>query len=455
MDNEVFHIMSQAFSLSKKAEKVGEAYKSASTLYKEGKLTEEFHVTFGWIAYRYLKEKYIALGSKGARTILATYFKLKMERPSLIHSMFLYLAINIKKRYPDFRFTSFMDMWGYDNFRNEDWVPYIKEQQSFPSTVQKVINLCMAENKDNKAKELSESFVGLLKKAVAKYPQDYNSKRYLAIALARKGEKAEAVEVYRELLIYDNRYYLWNELGNLIGDRQLKKSAFCMALLKQKKEEYLGSIHLSLAELLIGYGDYGQALTDLEKYKRTYDTNKWTISVQYHSLIGRIPSGTMPAKRNAEWLKKQAKPIQGFVMKKLPSQTMFMQDVFTSKKGNKMCRMLAYDKSTIICDYGKCPDLHDSQGDFFRVYYTKREHWTQVVYIEKATEEDVRQDWKDNISRLEGKIRITAKADGKMFGFVKDCYVGKHLLKGIKNGMSVQVVAFKENNKMYALKVII
>lgn len=74
-----------------------------------------------WCVFRYLQKHYKEMGSQQVRTLLAAYMKMPVERPSLIHSCMLGMAVKISEKYMDFRFPQFLDLWGYDkNLRDED-----------------------------------------------------------------------------------------------------------------------------------------------------------------------------------------------------------------------------------------------------------------------------------------------------------------------------------------------
>ena len=51
--------------------------------------------------FRYLKQNYKTIGSVEARTLLAIYTKLRSQRPSLINSCMLGLALKISEVYSD------------------------------------------------------------------------------------------------------------------------------------------------------------------------------------------------------------------------------------------------------------------------------------------------------------------------------------------------------------------
>lgn len=67
-----------------------------------------------WTVFRYLKQNYKTIGSVEARTLLVIYTKLRSQRPSLINSCMLGLALKISEVYSDFRLPQFLQVWGYD-----------------------------------------------------------------------------------------------------------------------------------------------------------------------------------------------------------------------------------------------------------------------------------------------------------------------------------------------------
>ena len=77
--------------------------------------------TTAWEIYYYLKTNYKKGGSAESRMLLATYMKLPVARPSLIHSCMLAIALKIAEEYSDFRLPDFLRLWGYDSMlRPED-----------------------------------------------------------------------------------------------------------------------------------------------------------------------------------------------------------------------------------------------------------------------------------------------------------------------------------------------
>lgn len=65
--------------------------------------------------FRYLRRNYKTMDSVMARTLLAAYMKLHVKEASLINSCMLGMAAKISETYSDFKFTNFLDAWGYDS----------------------------------------------------------------------------------------------------------------------------------------------------------------------------------------------------------------------------------------------------------------------------------------------------------------------------------------------------
>ena len=74
-----------------------------------------------WDIYWYLKNNLQECGSQQTRMLLATYTKIPLERPSLLHSCMLQLALKVSELYDDFNLLNFIRIWGYNQFlRPED-----------------------------------------------------------------------------------------------------------------------------------------------------------------------------------------------------------------------------------------------------------------------------------------------------------------------------------------------
>ena len=86
----------------------------------------------GWDIYRYMKANMELMSSQEARTLLACYMKMGLDKPSLLHSLMLNVALRMAKRFPDFQFDRFFDMWEYPGIeRIIGYVDFYDEKHKF------------------------------------------------------------------------------------------------------------------------------------------------------------------------------------------------------------------------------------------------------------------------------------------------------------------------------------
>ena len=86
----------------------------------------------GWDIYRYMKANIETMNSMEARTLMACYMKMGLEKPSLLHSLMLNIALRMAKRFPDFQFDRFFDMWEYPGIeRIIGYVDYFDEKHMY------------------------------------------------------------------------------------------------------------------------------------------------------------------------------------------------------------------------------------------------------------------------------------------------------------------------------------
>ena len=102
------------------------------------RIDAELHEDFGWIVYRYMRERLTELTSLEVRGLLRDYIKLKNPRPSMLHSMILNFASNFARENQDFVFPSFMKLCGLQNFRAEDKREGYKDGNDIPSLLSRV-----------------------------------------------------------------------------------------------------------------------------------------------------------------------------------------------------------------------------------------------------------------------------------------------------------------------------
>jgi hypothetical protein len=108
------------------------------SLIVNNQLSELNHETYGWIIYRYIKAEENNLSSIEVRIFLRDYMKLANERPSMLHSMMLNLALNYSKNHADFNFYNFFKLWNPQNLRYEDYQKGNIDGKTIPSLLVRI-----------------------------------------------------------------------------------------------------------------------------------------------------------------------------------------------------------------------------------------------------------------------------------------------------------------------------
>lgn len=249
---------------------------------------------------------------------------------------------------------------GLDSFTQNDWERKKTEKgDEYPSLVEQYIKTYNESLSAATDKTPQEAFEPLLEKAIAEYPDNTQLPRYLAKAYIAWGKKDIAEETYRKLLLKDNKFYLWKELAMITDDKELKISALCKAILSGQKDDFLGDIHLHLANLLIDDGEFAHALRELNTYADTYKKNSWALKQDYFSTLARIPQGTKAGESNAEFYRSHESAAEEFVYSDIPWTTMAVTDIYEATRDDgkkaKRAKLTSADGDTISINIKRLP----------------------------------------------------------------------------------------------------
>lgn len=218
--------------------------------------------------------------------------------PSHWHSEILKIANRFMVDANKFRFFSFMRRWvGAEmaNFRKEDWMNEKGEDgKEYPSLALKAAKKCFDSFYDDPAKRSSSDSLSWQKRLYALVVEhnaadDWSERNYATLCIW-SGCMDEAIDIYKSLIVnMGEKYYLWSELSKCI----LNNDDLCMGLLLKAKEierneDFLGDIHLSLANLLIKKKLFNSACRELDAYVRHRKAKGWGVSSQYSLLSAQI-----------------------------------------------------------------------------------------------------------------------------------------------------------------------
>ena len=225
--------------------------------------------------------------------------------------------------------------WGFNSFRKEDWAREEYEEKEMPSLVEKAIGRYLKALKLQQYQEANVTFIELLKEAICCYTDEDQLERNLALIRIAQGEKAEALSIYRGLLLKLNRYYVWKELSDATDDKILKISALCKAIISEPQDKFLGSVHLALASLLIEENQLEVAKGELNTFRNTYQREGWGPNDAYKRLVQLIPDSVVGTTDNKPFYLDHILPAEEFVYSDIEWTTLVVCDIYIQKKNNK------------------------------------------------------------------------------------------------------------------------
>lgn len=294
-------------------------------------------------------------------------------------------VLKIAERYMDgqeaWRFIYFFRDWRYENLMDADW----KEETDNNGNTYKPLAVKAAKKCYEYLKELRQkdaelvSWVDSLYNALIEHAKkDEWISRQRAIIYIWQQQYDLAINVYKSLLLeMSEKYYIWSELADCIQDsNELKIALLSKALLIERNEDFLSSIHLTLADLLIKEGLESEALCELSTYKKFHDN----ASRKYQELIEQINLSITPSYNNKLLYDKYATIAEEYAFSEIEAKEVTLVDRW-EKDGKTYCTFTNGVDVTFQVNAKRFPSLMKVMlGSVFRVkcYEEKEEKQVQL-----------------------------------------------------------------------------
>lgn len=163
-------IISDAKALSKqgKHQEAIDAYRIALNKFPNDL---DIHTSLAWELYKNGKDLFSVekIDVYLAKKVLAEYIKLRNERPSQLHSRFLWLADKLIGN-DSFNLVAFLKYWNLNNLTQEDYEPYKADNgKIYPSIAEKVIQHAAKDALNKNIPSDIEYILPFLDKAIQKF----------------------------------------------------------------------------------------------------------------------------------------------------------------------------------------------------------------------------------------------------------------------------------------------
>jgi len=291
---------------------------------------------------------------QAVRKLLADYIKLKNDRPSLLHSLFLRFADKIRNK-EEFNLISFLKLWDLNNLREDDFEPFSKDGKTYPSVAEKILQHGAKLILDKRLSVEVDYFLPFLDIAIERYQDNIWLSYYKAKLLHLVNQNEEAIEflipVIKEKI---SDYWTWSLLAELVVDSDNDKaiSCYCKSLLCKGEDKFIANVRVKFAQLLIQKELWSEAKFEIisaikakenegvkvSDLQRIYQAQEWFINADHKNS-------------NNDFYNAHKRDADEFIFHSLPWLSGCLGETFTiPEKPNKPRRKLFVNFSNEIIE---------------------------------------------------------------------------------------------------------
>jgi hypothetical protein len=301
------------------------ALTAAQRLREQKGVHPEIEKTYGWELFHAISGEMYGDHEANKQLIqnhFHEYGKLKVEKPSVLHSRMLDLAARAASKDLFPTFSGFLIWWNPENLRSEDY-----DQNRAPngdvydSPVEHVIKALGHVAKLEMSGEHVAIASRFIKDHYERYPEQKWFPYYLSLYLNKIGEHEQALELLTPIAREkSNEFWAWQHLADCFGDDADKQLAcLCRAVLCPVKEDvFLSNVRVSLADALLVQAQAGHAKSQLEIVKELREKNDWAIKGRLEELLNDSRITNAESDTNLEVIKQYARTADDILMQDLP-----------------------------------------------------------------------------------------------------------------------------------------
>lgn len=349
--NAIAPVIAKAYKLGKE-QKYDEAYQVLLPHFEAKEIPSYFEEPCGWAVYRYLKNNENRLSTYEIRRALSFYMDFASCKPSILHSCIMIQAADFEKKHEnDFRFIEFCLMWKLESLRNEDFLSEKGTTENgksieFLSLAEKVATRLYKELKQRHTIEFVNELFPFFETIKEKCPNNRFIRLYIAQLYYWQGNTEKAIAEYKHILRTTPEWFIWKHLGDICEDKEVRISLYCKAMTMMGKEEYIGELRLSLANLLFDTNKE-QAAYEVEQYMKTYKDNGWNIAGDVYLLQNKL-QGITPTAQAKQFYRNHIEKAEEFAYSDIPVVELTYSGVVTNKAGKEKASLVNKQKKIFI-----------------------------------------------------------------------------------------------------------
>jgi len=296
------------------------------------------HEGLGWELYRVGKDMFGTekIDVYKAKQLLNEYIKLKNERPSRLHSLFLRYADKLIGS-EGFNLVAFLRFWDLNNLTHEDYEPYQADNgKSYPSVAEKVIQHAAKDTLSRNIEDDMKYILPYVDNVINVFPENFWLTYYKAKLLLGVGENREAYEFALSVAKAKlNDYWAWDLLAEtLIGtDTEKAFGCYSKALTCRSDEKFLANVRMKFADLLVQKSLYCEAKYEIDQAIKSREQEGWKLTeAQLNYQTADWYQNTMATRDNRNFYKQHTAIAEALLFDSLPWLNASLGNTFTTAK---------------------------------------------------------------------------------------------------------------------------
>ena len=329
-------------------------------------------------------------------------------------------------------YLSFIEWWGLDNLRTEDFVkdklPNGREVMSIAEQAYITKAKFLLPRRDYLGNETFDKekaivFLPKIEELASSHPSMQYPSYFHAKLLFATGEKEDAL---RNFLPFarkkKNDFWVWDFLADVfMDDQDMVFSFYCRALICKSPEEMLTKLRQKMARILIQKQLYAKAKTEIEKIIKVKNENNQNISTEILNWQNQSWfTSTQAELSNLSFYRENIVRAEEILYQDIPATIIIIDFVNSDKKIANFItseRQRGFFKFERILNKVKI-------GDILKVRFDGNlgESMNKVFTAEIIENSDMKENF---IKEIQGQIKIS---NGKNFGFVENIYIHPNLV---------------------------
>ena len=316
-------LIKQASAMSKEGR-----HAQAVALYRQarrlGSLDSQVETSMGWDLYRHGRQLLDAepVDSDSIRRNLYDYLKLDVEKPSLLHTCFLQLAVKLASQ-EKLKLLKLLPLWNLQHLRAEDYQRHKAEDgKEYPSLVEKVIKLAGKEAVASGEAQDLNYILPYLDETIERFPDNVWLKLDKAKGLLSLGRHDDALAFGMAVTkAKANEYWAWELLGDIVAltDPAAALGCYCKALCCPADDKFTGRVRLKLAQSMIETHDLPAAKLEVETVMRQKEREGQRMPEAAERIASQPWFASTPANAsNADYHREHAGAAESLLLNQLP-----------------------------------------------------------------------------------------------------------------------------------------